>query len=157
MSKRMVPTVAEAFRGEPLRGFRWAGGDVVDDSRFNTRPPETASDDATLVMLGDADGLLAAFALRDELRSDAAVAIDRLRELGLQVEILSGDALGPVQRVAADQEIEICAFRAEEWIACLFTQGYMAAIAAGIAHGMAGLAGEILAVHLVHLNAVFPG
>jgi len=38
------PTVAEAFRGEPLRGFRWAGGDVVDDSRFNTRRPETTSD-----------------------------------------------------------------------------------------------------------------
>ena len=69
-------------------------------------PPETASDDATLVMLGDADGLLASFALRDELRSDAAVAVGRLRELGLQVEILSGDALGPVQRVANDLGVE---------------------------------------------------
>ncbi|MCF7958594.1 MAG: hypothetical protein K9M57_09125 [Phycisphaerae bacterium] len=30
--------------GEPLTGIRWSGFDVVDSSRFNTRPPETASD-----------------------------------------------------------------------------------------------------------------
>lgn len=30
--------------GEPLRGYRWAGGDVVDDSCFNTRAPEIAID-----------------------------------------------------------------------------------------------------------------
>lgn len=30
--------------GEPMTGIRWSGFDVVDSSRFNTRPPETASD-----------------------------------------------------------------------------------------------------------------
>jgi hypothetical protein len=30
--------------GEPLTGIRWSGFDVIDSSRFNTRPPETASD-----------------------------------------------------------------------------------------------------------------
>jgi len=30
--------------GEPLCGIRWSGFCVVDSSRFNTRPPETASD-----------------------------------------------------------------------------------------------------------------
>jgi hypothetical protein len=30
--------------GEPITGIRWSGFDVVDSSRFNTRPPETASD-----------------------------------------------------------------------------------------------------------------
>jgi len=34
----------ERHQGEPLRGFRWNGGDVVDDSRFNARQPETTTD-----------------------------------------------------------------------------------------------------------------
>jgi hypothetical protein len=37
-------TAKDRHQGEPLRGFRWNGRDVVDDSRFNTRAPETASD-----------------------------------------------------------------------------------------------------------------
>ena len=40
----VAPTGGQRFEGEPLRGFRWAGGDIVDDSRFNTREPETVSD-----------------------------------------------------------------------------------------------------------------
>lgn len=62
--------------------------------------PEVEGSDATQVLLGDADGILARFQLRDELRADADVAIQRLRELGLEVEILSGDAPGAVARVA---------------------------------------------------------
>ncbi len=38
------PTADARHHGEPLRGFRWNGGDVVDDSRFNTRAPETMLD-----------------------------------------------------------------------------------------------------------------
>jgi hypothetical protein len=37
-------TAKDRHQGEPLRGFRWNGRDVVDDSRFNTRAPETISD-----------------------------------------------------------------------------------------------------------------
>ena len=37
-------TAKERQQSEPLRGFRWNGGDLVDDSRFNTRPPETMID-----------------------------------------------------------------------------------------------------------------
>jgi hypothetical protein len=37
-------TAKERHQGEPLRGFRWNGGDVVNDSRFNTRAPETTMD-----------------------------------------------------------------------------------------------------------------
>jgi Cu2+-exporting ATPase len=62
--------------------------------------------DATQVYLGDHQGLLARFALRDELRADADVAIRRLRDLGLTVEILSGDAPGPVNRVARELAID---------------------------------------------------
>jgi len=69
-------------------------------------PPDGQGSDATQVYLGDRDGLLVCFELRDELRPDADVAIARLRELGLTVEILSGDAPGAVQRVASRLGIE---------------------------------------------------
>jgi len=64
--------------------------------------PEAGDSQATRVFLGDADGLLAVFELRDELRTDAAEAIRSLRDMGLDVEILSGDAAGAVNHVAAE-------------------------------------------------------
>ena len=67
--------------------------------------PEPAASDATQVLLGDEDGILARFELRDELRPDAREAIKDLRELGLEVEILSGDAAGAVHRVAGQLDI----------------------------------------------------
>ena len=66
--------------------------------------PDASS--ATQVLLGDEDGPLARFELRDELRGDAVPAIDALRALGLEVEILSGDAVGAVHRVAGKLGIE---------------------------------------------------
>ena len=68
--------------------------------------PGPEDSDATRVLLGDEDGVLAIFELRDELRPDAVAAVTRLRELGLEIEILSGDAAGAVHRVAAALEIE---------------------------------------------------
>jgi len=70
----------------------------------------TMGGDATQVLLGDETGPLARFELRDELRADADVAIRRLRDLGLEVEILSGDAAGAVMRVAAQLGIEHARF-----------------------------------------------
>ncbi len=55
---------------------------------------------ATAVLLGDESALLAAFLLQDAIRPDAAIAVARLRELGLQVWLLSGDAEEPVAEVA---------------------------------------------------------
>lgn len=71
--------------------------------------PDIAGQDATQVLLGDEEGLLARFTLRDELRPDAAEAIQSLRALGLEVEILSGDAAGAVGRVA--QQLAIASAR----------------------------------------------
>jgi Cu2+-exporting ATPase len=62
--------------------------------------PDAVGRDATQVLLGDSEGLLARFELGDELRADAEAAIAQLRGLGLEVEILSGDAPGAVARVA---------------------------------------------------------
>jgi Cu2+-exporting ATPase len=61
---------------------------------------------ATCVYLGDDQGLLAVFELSDELRPDAVRAVRRLRQLGLDVEILSGDAAGAVAHVAAELGID---------------------------------------------------
>jgi Cu2+-exporting ATPase len=69
-------------------------------------PPDAGESQATRVFLGDTDGLLAVFELRDELRPDAGDAIRRLRDMGLEVEILSGDAAGAVHHVAAELGIE---------------------------------------------------
>ena len=37
-------TMEQRRNGEPLRGYRWWSGDVVDNARFNTRAPETSFD-----------------------------------------------------------------------------------------------------------------
>jgi len=52
------------------------------------------------IFLADEDGLLARFDVEESVRPDAREAVDALRELQLDVEIASGDAPGPVRRVA---------------------------------------------------------
>jgi len=52
---------------------------------------------ATLVLLADERGPLARFSLTDTLRSDARAAVIDLQSLGVAVEVLSGDAEGPVR------------------------------------------------------------
>ena len=56
--------------------------------------------DASLVVLGDAEGGLALFLLSDQLRPDAREAVAALQAQGLEVQLLSGDGAAPVQRVA---------------------------------------------------------
>ncbi len=57
-------------------------------------------DDQSLVALGDAQGWLCVFILGDQLRADAMQAVDRLKHLGVQVSLLSGDGTAVVRRVA---------------------------------------------------------
>lgn len=61
---------------------------------------ETLQGEHTQVLLASESGPLALFTLEDTLRSDAADTVAGLQDLGLAVEILSGDAEGPVRRVA---------------------------------------------------------
>jgi Cu2+-exporting ATPase len=108
-----VPPVREltALPGHGMQGevggqrYRIGKPDYVAELSAAAQPGGLDGD-ATQVLLGDEQGLLARFALRDELRSDAAEAIRSLRALGLQVEILSGDATGAVQRVAGQLGID---------------------------------------------------
>jgi Cu2+-exporting ATPase len=81
-----------AYRlGRP--GFAWPGG-------LAGPLPDGA------ILLADDDGPVAAFELQDAVRADARAALDELRELGLGVEIASGDAAGAVGAVAGALGIE---------------------------------------------------
>jgi Cu2+-exporting ATPase len=61
---------------------------------------ETAASIDDGLFLGDDDGLLACFDLKETVRPDAREAVEAMRSLKLDVEIASGDAPGPVRRVA---------------------------------------------------------
>lgn len=108
-----IPSVSEltALPGQGMQGeidgrvYRVGNPDYVAALSGTAAP--AAVGEGTQVLLGDEQGLLARFELHDELRSDADVAIRRLRDLGLQVEILSGDAEGAVRRVAGMLGIEV--------------------------------------------------
>jgi Cu2+-exporting ATPase len=107
-----VPTVEglTALPGHGMQGeidgrhYRIGNAAYVAELSGSELPGATGSD-ATQVLLGDTEGLLALFELRDELRPDADVAIRRLRELGLEIEILSGDAPGAVEHVATRLDV----------------------------------------------------
>lgn len=66
---------------------------------------EQGGEGLTQVVLGGAEGLLAVFVFSDQLRSGAAQAVQRLRDLGLQVELLSGDDPRPVEEIAGQLDI----------------------------------------------------
>jgi Cu2+-exporting ATPase len=63
-------------------------------------------DDASVVVLGDEHGFLAAFLLIDKLRPGARIAVSRLRQMGKQVWLLSGDSPGPVAKIAQQAGID---------------------------------------------------
>ena len=52
------------------------------------------------VHLSDAQGWLASFEMREQLRPDAALAVTALTQAGIQVHLLSGDGQESVQRIA---------------------------------------------------------
>ncbi len=65
--------------------------------------PAAAGDrPATEVVLGDEAGVLAVFHLADRLRPEAIDAVKALQQLGLQVQLLSGDQPPAVRAVAAE-------------------------------------------------------
>ena len=111
----LVATDVTATPGEGIEG-------VIEGSRYRVGKPEYVAalsgvpvdlgeePAATRVVLGDERGLIAVFVLRDELRADAKATLRRLRWLGVEVELLSGDAAGAVEHVA--KELEVSSWRA---------------------------------------------
>ncbi len=66
----------------------------------------TVSSGATGVVLGNDRSLLAQFEFADRLRDKAAETVGRLKTLGIEVELLSGDEAGVVQKVADELRID---------------------------------------------------
>jgi Cu2+-exporting ATPase len=56
--------------------------------------------------LADAQGWMASFELREDVRADARATVQALREAGVEVRLLSGDAPAAVARVAAELGID---------------------------------------------------
>jgi Cu2+-exporting ATPase len=108
---RATPTglVAEAVQNTPGLGVEG----LVAEQRYRigkpefvaalsgTAAPAVPDNSATWVLLGDEQGPLAWFPLADTLRPRAGEAVAALRDLGLQVVLLSGDQPAVVQAVAA--------------------------------------------------------
>jgi Cu2+-exporting ATPase len=65
----------------------------------------------TVVYLADNRGVLAGFVFEDTLRAGAAEAVAELRKLGIEVQLLSGDAERPVQQMATTLGIAIAEAR----------------------------------------------
>lgn len=79
------------------------------ESRREPHVPTSLAELAgSLILLGDEHGALAWFELTDSLRPAAAHAVSELRSLGIQSQILSGDAHPAVTAVANQCGIEQC-------------------------------------------------
>ena len=79
--------------------------------------------DATLVWLCDEKDVLAVFAIADEVRPEAAQAVASLKQAGIKVCMLSGDAETAVAHIAAHLGIDSwqAALRPEQKVAALQT------------------------------------
>jgi Cu2+-exporting ATPase len=87
-----------AFRiGRP--DFALRGGQIDGAALLASLAPDAGD---TVIVLADNTRALAAFALRDRLRAGAKIVVAALQQDGLRVAILSGDAAGPVARIAAE-------------------------------------------------------
>ena len=97
-------------------GRRWRIGAVefaagLAPARTAPSPAWADGPDAATIALGDASGLRASFRLSDDLRPDARSTVQRLRELGLELRLASGDREAPVAQVA--RELGLSGFDAQ--------------------------------------------
>jgi len=91
------------WKGRKVRLGRrsWVAEIARSDSK--AAPESSASSEVCFAIAG---GGIVSFQLSDTLRADAATVVRDLRAKGMTLEILSGDAAGPVDAVAAQLGIE---------------------------------------------------
>ncbi len=99
-----------------VQGRRWrigAADFATGLAPAGTRPSPRLADGvgAATVALGDDTGLRALFTLSDDLRPDARATVQRLRALGLELRLASGDREAPVAAVA--RELGLTGFDAQ--------------------------------------------
>lgn len=90
--------VQATYQGRQIR----LGSAAFVRSASNAALPDAPGGLATPVWLGDERGLLARFDLTDTVRDGAAGLLARLRERGIAVSLLSGDAEAPVLALAGE-------------------------------------------------------
>ena len=89
------------------RRLRLGRPDFVAELHGQPLPDNLNSQDSlTRVALGDEHGWLGVFLLGDQLRPDAMRALTRLKNLGLEISLLSGDSATTVAHVAGQLGIE---------------------------------------------------
>ncbi len=86
--------------------YRAGGPDFVAELSKKKVELPAADEAATWVVLGDETGPIARFRMEDRIRLEAARAVARLRDLGLEVELLSGDREGAARATASALGIE---------------------------------------------------
>jgi P-type Cu2+ transporter len=88
------------------RRYRIGMADYVSELQVESAACDTGPAAATTgVVLGDDQGLLARFSFIDHVREGAAETVRRLRQLGLEIALLSGDQPEAVQAVARELAI----------------------------------------------------
>ncbi len=102
-----TPFVAENLESSPgygvqgeIKGHLYRIGSPAYVAALAGAEMEAGAKEVTRVALGDQQGLLAWFEVTDSLRSDAAETVAQLQDMGLSVQILSGDGPGPVAATA---------------------------------------------------------
>ncbi len=96
-------TEATEVAGQGLKGDVVSGTGITHAMRLGSAAfcgLTSRADAETEVMLSDAQGWIATFALEEALRNDANACVGALRGAGLDVQILSGDSAHAVERVA---------------------------------------------------------
>lgn len=81
-------------------------GFVMELQGSSTSSEKNHREGRTGVLMGNDQGALAHFVFADRLRDNAAETVQRLKNLGLEVELLSGDEAGAVQAVAGELGID---------------------------------------------------
>ncbi|MGI9320803.1 MAG: heavy metal translocating P-type ATPase [Thiogranum sp.] len=107
---------AEKVAAQPGLGVEgWVGGQCyrIGTAEFVLELQNAAAVEAGMVsggaggvVLGNDRALLAHFKFADRLRDKAAETVGRLKALGIEVELLSGDEAGVVQKVADELGID---------------------------------------------------
>lgn len=95
----LVATAVRALAGRGVEGTVAGTQWRIGSATFAAATDADADDGG--IWLADAHGAVARLAFEDELRVDAAAAVDALRAQGVEVRVLSGDAPRAVGAVAA--------------------------------------------------------
>jgi Cd2+/Zn2+-exporting ATPase len=108
---RLVALPGLGIDAELERRTLWAGGPRLASQRLAARLPELVMElereGRTVILLGEADQLLAAFGLRDEPRPEAPAAIAALRRSGIErIVMLTGDNEAVARTIATSVGID---------------------------------------------------